>query len=114
VADATAELAGVCTGPGPCDVHPLGEGKNWVNKAGGLPTYIRAIAHALQRKGHSESRAIQIAIGTVKNWAHGHGGNVSAATRARAGKAVAEWEALKARARTSSGAPVKVDQMSVV
>lgn len=87
--------AGVCTGPGPCDVTPIGAGKNWVNRVGGLPLYIRAIAQALLRSGHSESEAVSIAVGTVKRWAAG-GGKVTPATRARAAKAVAEWEAKKA------------------
>lgn len=91
--------AGVCTGPGPCDVTPIGAGKNWVNRVGGLPLYIRAIAQALLRSGHSESEAVSIAVGTVKRWAAG-GGNVTAATRARAAKAVAEWEAKKAAAHS--------------
>lgn len=89
--------AGVCTGPGPCDTTPIGEGKNWVTEVNGLPLYIRAIARALLRSGHSESQAIQLAVGTVKRWAAG-GGKVSAETRARAAKAVAEWEAKKAAA----------------
>lgn len=93
-----------CTGPGPCVTTPFGAGKNWVNKVGGLPDYIRAVAHALVRSGHSESTAIATAIATVKTWAAG-GGNVSAATRARAAKAVAEWEAKKAAAHSLTAAP---------
>lgn len=95
--------AGVCTGPGPCQTDPIGEGKNWVTKVAGLPLYIRAIAHALIRSGHSESEAIQLAVGTVKRWAAG-GGKVSAETRARAAKALAEWEAKKAAAHGSRDA----------
>lgn len=94
---------GVCTGPGPCDTTPIGEGKNWVTDVNGLPLYIRAIAQALLRSGHSESQAIQLAVGTVKRWASG-GGKVTAATRARAAKAVAEWEAKKAAAHGSRDA----------
>lgn len=96
-APATTELAGTCTGPGPCDVHPLGHGKNWVTKEGGLPAYIRAIAHALQRQGHDKQRAISTAVATVKRWASG-GGHVSAGTRSRAASAVAQWEKMKASA----------------
>ncbi len=55
------------------DTSPLGMGKNWVSGVGGLPAFIRAIAHALIRNGHSESQAIQIAVGVVKNWASGQG-----------------------------------------
>lgn len=82
------------------DTSPLGMGKNWVTSVGGLPRFIRAIAHALIRNGHSESNAIQIAVGVVKNWAAG-GGDVSAKTRAKAAKALAEWEAKKAAAHAS-------------
>lgn len=93
--------AGVCTGPGPCDTSPTGTGNNWVTKAGGLPRYIRAIAHAMKRNGRSESQAVQIAIGICKRWAKGLG-NVTAATKARAAAAIAEWEALKARGHVAS------------
>lgn len=104
VVDRFAIVAGgACAGPGPCDTNPLGLKMNWVNKAGGLPVYIRAIAHALQRSGQSESGAIQMAIGTVKRWAAG-GGKVSAAVRARAAAALAQWEALRAHAHVASAA----------
>lgn len=70
--------------------------QNWVDKAGGLPSYIERIAkHLHYEKGMDISRAIATAVSTVKRWAAG-GGNVSAATRALAAKAVAEWEAKKA------------------
>lgn len=82
------------------DVSPLGAGKNWVNKVGGLPDFARAIAHALIRDGHSESEAVQLAIGVLKNWASGKG-NVKPETRARAAAAVARWEAMKAAAHGS-------------
>jgi hypothetical protein len=77
------------------DISPLGAGKNWVTSVGGLPLFIRAIAHALLRSGHSESQAIEIAVGVVKNWASG-GGKVTEKTRAKAAAAVAEWEKKKA------------------
>jgi hypothetical protein len=83
------------------DTSPVGKpgGKqNWVDKVGGLPPFIRAIAHALIRNGHSESQAIQIAVGTVQNWASGRG-KVSAKTKAKAIKTLAEWEAKKAASR---------------
>jgi hypothetical protein len=54
------------------DTSPLGDKKNWVTKVGGLPDFVRAVAHALIRDVHSESEAIQIAIGTMKAWAAGH------------------------------------------
>lgn len=92
---------GVCHGPGPCNTTPIGLGKNWVTKVGGLPLYIRAIAQALIRSGHSESQAIQLAVGIVKRWAAG-AGKVTADTRSRAAAAVAEWEAKKGAAHGRS------------
>lgn len=77
------------------DTSPIGTGKNWVTSVGGLPAFIRAIAHALIRAGHSESQAIQLAVGVVKNWASGQG-HVTSKTRAKAAAALAEWEAKKA------------------
>jgi hypothetical protein len=82
------------------DTSPLGEGKNWVNKVGGLPLFARAIAHALIRNGHTESDAIQIAIGVMKDWAGG-GGKVTPKTRAKAAEAIAHWEAMKGMAHAS-------------
>jgi hypothetical protein len=83
------------------DTSPLGMGKNWVTGVGGLPAFIRAIAHALLHAGHSESQAIQMAVGVVKNWASGQG-HVTSKTRAKAAAALAEWEAKKAAAHAKS------------
>lgn len=94
--------AGTCTGDGPCVTTPIGKGKNWVTKAGkgtatgGLPAYVRAIAQAQMRNGVSEQDAIRLAVGVVRDWANGKG-HVTEATRQRARKALAEWEALKAK-----------------
>ena len=79
------------------DVAPIGLKPNWITKVGGLPLFARAVAHALIRGGHTESDAIQIAIGVIQDWAHG-GGNVTAKTRAKAAATVAEWTAKKAAA----------------
>lgn len=65
-----------------------------------LPAYIQNVAKALMRNGKPKSQAIQIAIGTVKKWAAG-GGGVSPEVKAAAAKAVAEWEAAKAKARAT-------------
>lgn len=73
--------------------------KNWVEEQGGLPKYIEDIALALIRDhGMDPSRAIAVAISRCKMWAKG-GGDVEADTRAKAAKAMAEWEAKKARAK---------------
>lgn len=82
------------------DESPIGLGKNWVTDVGGLPLFIRAIAHALIRNGHHESEAIQMAVGVVKNWASGEG-HVTAKTKAKAAAALAEWEAKKGAAHSS-------------
>lgn len=75
----------------------------WGHKSLQLPAYIQHIANDLREKrGMSESRAIATAIAAVKRWAAG-GGNVDAETRAAARKAVAEWEALKAKAKGLRG-----------
>lgn len=79
--------------------------QNWVDHAGGLPKYIERIAkHLHYEKGFTISAAIASAVNTVKRWAtagnvtkSGKGAKyqVTAATRAKAAKAVAQWEAKK-------------------
>jgi hypothetical protein len=81
---------------GPCSLNKSPK-KNWVERGGGLPNYICHIAKAVSRSGHSTSSAIAIAIGTVRKWAAG-GDKVNASTRAKAARALAQWEALKAKA----------------
>lgn len=81
---------------------------NWVDDVGGLPAYIRDIADSLIERGFSESRAIATAVNTVKRWARkgpaaaGGEGSVTAKTQAKAIKALAEWEAKKARSKVAS------------
>lgn len=94
-------MGGVCTGPGPCTTTPIGLRKNWVTEVEGLPKYIRAIAHALIRAGHSEQQAIRLAVGTVRRWARG-GGKVTLPTRQRAAAALASWDAKKAESHAHS------------
>jgi hypothetical protein len=82
---------------------------NWVERAGGLPSYIERIAkHLHYERGFSISRAIASAVNTVKRWArmgkvakYGDPNNkhVSPKTVALAAKAVAEWEAKKAKGK---------------
>ena len=80
--------------------------KNWVDNAGGLPSYIERIAkHLHYEKGKSIGTAIAIAVNTVKRWCAGGtvsktsgpegGGGVKPDTKAKACAAVAEWEAKK-------------------
>lgn len=90
----------ISPGGRPADDSPLGAGNNWVTRAGGLPKYIRMVAHALLKSGHSESQAIQLAVAAVKRWAAG-ADNVRPQVQAAAAKAVAEWEALKSHAHAA-------------
>ncbi len=81
--------------------------KNWVEKHGGLPTYINSVATALLRE-HPEWGISRI-IATAVNWAKkacttgkAFGGRVqvSKAVQAAACTAVAQWERKKAAAST--------------
>lgn len=69
---------------------------NWVQENGGLPNYICRIARAVMRGGKSKSQAIAIAVSRAKKWAAG-GDDVDADTKAKAAKAVAQWESLKGK-----------------
>lgn len=92
--DMIVELAG-CS----LDEKP---GSNWIQGAGGLPEYICEIARAIHRGGKTVSQSIAIAVSRVKKWATGVG--VDKDTQAKAAKAVAEWEALKAKSKAKKGA----------
>ncbi len=75
-------------------------GSNWVQDQGGLPTYICEIARAIKKTGKSTQNAIQIAVSRVKVWATGKG--VDKDTQAKAAKALAQWEAKKAKAKSDN------------
>lgn len=77
--------------------------QNWVDKTGGLPKYMRMVAHALMRHGHSESRAISIAVATMKRWAAG-AGHVSPKVQAAAAEALAQWERMKGQSHVTKAA----------
>lgn len=94
--DAIAETWENSNTDAPTDSDDLGT-FNWVSDAGGLPHYIDRIRKALQRRGMPKSHAIASAVNQVKRWARG-GGKVTAKTRAKAVKALAEWEAKRAAA----------------
>lgn len=80
-----------------------GELANWVEKAGGLPKYIKRIAKHLQQKGMDQSRAIATAVNAAKKMCATGDTNfpgkqdVNPGSRAEACAAVAEWEAKKAK-----------------
>lgn len=76
---------------------------NWVEKAGGLPPYIKRIAKHLQQKGKDQSQAIATAVNVVKKMCATGDINfpgkqqVNAGSQAEACKAVADWERKKAQ-----------------
>lgn len=76
-----------------------GKEDNWVERAGGLPKYVRMVAHALIRDhGFTTSRAIATAVNRMKRWA------VSAKdpkVKAAAAAALVEWNAKRGAARAS-------------
>ena len=89
--------------------RPLGTHGLWGRKTDQLPAYIQNIAHAMIRDGHDESSAIALAVASVKRWARG-GGHVTPEVQAAAGKALAEWEKLRAEhAGKSSGIDIGFD-----
>ncbi len=83
---------------------------NWVEDAGGLPPYIEQIALALERGGKSLKEAIPIAISRVKRWAAG-GDGVSQVVQAKAAAAMAQWEALKSKNKTTSKVTKMLDRL---
>jgi hypothetical protein len=68
-----------------------------------LPAYIQHVYNDLVQSGSKVGGSTyRKAVGIVQNWAAGHdgkGNKVSAATQAKAAKAIAEWEKLKAEAK---------------
>ena len=78
--------------------------QNWVDKAGGLPSYIERIAkHLHYEGGRPIGAAIAMAVSTVKKWCatgrNHNGSNVKADTQAKACAAVASWEKKKAKSK---------------
>jgi hypothetical protein len=68
-----------------------------------LPAYIQHVYNDMVQSGSKVGGSTyRKAVGIVQNWAAGHdgkGNKVSAATQAKAAKAIAEWEKLKAEAK---------------
>lgn len=84
--------------------------KNWVDRVGGFPKsnwIYRAAKHMHYEKGMTIGHAIAVAVNAAKklcatgdvNWPGKQ--NAAAPAKADACKAVAEWEAMKARAKVS-------------
>lgn len=82
---------------------------NWVAKGGGLPHFIQHMAHDIQESdpAKSESAAIAIAISQCKK--------LAAKGNAKAAKAIAEWEALKAKnaAKKAVNASADTDEEAI-
>lgn len=85
-----------------CTLARVPGNQNWLEEkaVGGLPEYICRIARAIHEGDASKtiSQVIAIAVSRVKVWAAG-GGGVTATTKAKAAKAVSEWESKKKAAK---------------
>ncbi len=79
--------------------HPLGPNNLWFKPGFKLPNYVENVVKGLMESGHSRAEAIPMAIGVIRRWAAG-GGHVHPEVRAASAAAIAEWEALKARAKS--------------
>lgn len=83
-------------GEEPCSLAKSpGDHDNWVEEAGGLPNYICNVAKHMP--GATTSAKIAQAISTIKRWIVDP--ETSAETKAKATKAIAEWEKMKASAK---------------
>lgn len=85
-------------------------GSNWVQAGGGLPTYLCEVARAIKKTGKDTSTAIAMAVSRVKRWAATGKGD----TKAKAAKAIAEWEALKAKSGKKSSKVAASNEASEV
>lgn len=91
----SSQAGGVALSKGLLERAP-GKKDNWIEANGSLPAYIEEVANSLHTKqGMPISRAIAVAISQIKKWAV----TGEADTKAKAVKAIAQWEALKAKAR---------------
>ena len=86
------------------DAEVIGEyAQNWVQKAGGLPQYIKRISKHLVEKGMDQSRAIATAVNVAKKMCSTGDLNypglqhVNPGSKAEACAAVADWERKKAQ-----------------
>jgi hypothetical protein len=84
-----------------------------------LPAYVQHVAHDLLEQGsaHSVGEAIQLAVGIIRKWSQGipvggetqvghpkHPGKIHPDVQAAAKKAMAEWQAKRARAHAQAAA----------
>jgi GNAT superfamily N-acetyltransferase len=92
----SAETARLAATPAPRG-KPGGPGL-WQHKGWKLPNYIEQVRDGIMKSGKSESQATQIAIGRVRDWAAGKG-KVSAEVKAASARAIAEYEAMRAKTK---------------
>lgn len=104
--DLTPQTPTASTVPEPFG-KPSGPGL-WHVKGMMLPAYIQHVAHDLLDSGRAKnvSQAIQMAVGIIKDWAAGRTpngkGHVHPDVQAAAARALAQWEAKRARAHAQS------------
>lgn len=103
-----------------CTLARVPGNQNWLEEkaVGGLPEYICRIARAIHRgdAAKSISQVIAIAVSRVKVWASG-GGGVTAKTRAKAAKALAQWESKKKAAKLDNkvkASAAELEEISVL
>lgn len=78
-----------------CTLEKVPGKQNFVDQGGGLPDFICRTAKAIVRSGKSVSSAIAIAVSKMRTWSVSGKGD----TKSKAIKALAEWEALKAKSK---------------
>jgi phage head maturation protease len=111
----TAHTGTASTVPEPFG-KPSGPGL-WHHKGLQLPPYIQHVAHHLVAQGHDESKAIEMAVGIVRDWAegrNGRGGKVHPDVQAAAAKNIAQWEADKAKAGKARRSGVTTTQRAAM
>lgn len=93
----SAKTAGYSVTP-----HPLGKPDGpglWHHKGLELPPYIQNVAQGILKTTKDKSKAIQIAIGRIEDWASGKG-NVSDEVKAAAAAAIAQLHAKAAAVKS--------------
>lgn len=92
----SAQTARLAATPSPWG-SPSGPGL-WGHKGWKLPNYVEQVSKGIMKSGRAatESEAIHMALGVLARWARG-GGKVSPEVQAAAAKAIAEFQALRAK-----------------
>lgn len=96
----SAQTARLAETPSPWG-SPAGPGL-WHHKGWKLPDYVEQVSKGIMKSGRAttESDAIRMALGVLARWARGEG-KVSPEVQAAAAKAIAEFAALRAKARAA-------------